>query len=186
MPNETVITINIGAGKLIVGLVSVFVALLVIVWKGKKEIAETVRSEIKPFENIAHAITEIQTVLRNKFKGLDIKHSLVEKSGSPLRPTEYGAKLIRESGLEKVLNNNQESLCIKLKASLPNDFGEYDVQENSRALLLGLKDDPIMKPVKEYVYSHPIDIEIILRAGGLWLRDDFLKQPRKINSGEAD
>lgn len=181
MPNETIITINIGAGAMIGGIVTIFLFLLVIVWKGKKEIAETIRTEIKPFESIALAITEIQTVLKNKFKGLNITHSLVEKSGSPLGPTEYGAKLIRDSGLEKILDENKENLCVKLKASLPNDYGEYDVQENARALLLALKDDSLMKPVKEYVYSHPIDIEIILRVGGLWLRDDFLKQPRKIN-----
>ena len=146
----TTITFNIGAGTLLVGIVVFFLALLSIIWKGKSEIATAIRSEISPFRNIANAITEIQTILRNKFDGLNIVHMMTEQGSSPLNPTEYGVSLIKESGLQKILDENKELLCTKLKASLPTDYAEYDVQEKARQVLLGLKHDPIMKPVKDW------------------------------------
>lgn len=131
----------------------------------------------KSIAQITNACIEIQTIFG--IHGIDLKHCLVETSGSPLKLTKYGAQLIKDSGLEKILNDNKETLCDQLKARLKEGYTEYDVQENARNILVGLKDDSIMKPVKEYVYNHPMDITIILRAGGLWLRDDFLKKPRE-------
>lgn len=177
---STIITFNVDAGALIVGIIVFFLALLAVVWRGKTEIGEAIKSALAPFSSIAHAITEIQTILGEKFPGLTINHSMTEKPGSPLRPTQYGVQLIRDSGLEVILNDNRDTLCTKLRGSLQQGYIEYDVQENARNLLIGLKDDPMMRQVKEYVYNHPIDIEIILRTGGLWLRDDFLNQPRGI------
>ncbi len=111
-------------------------------------------------------------------------HSLVEKGDSPLNPTEFGASLIKDSGLEKILDENKELFRVKLKASLPTGYSEYDVQEHARKLLLDLKDDPMMKPVKDWVYEHPMEIEIIFRVGGLWLRNDFMEKPREINQSK--
>lgn len=183
---ETVITFNVGAGALIIGIIVFCSSLFAIVWKGKDEISKSIKDEINPFRNMANSITEIQTILRNKFEGINIFHTLVEKGNSPLNPTEYGASLIKDSGLEKVLNDNKELLCTKLKASLPKNPTEYDVQEKSRELLISLQNDIIMNPVKEWVYNNPIDIKIILRVGGLWLRDDYLGQPRLTNNTEND
>lgn len=179
MLGETIITFNIGAGTLLVGVVVFFFALLAVIWKGKGEMRQTLKEEILPFRNIANAIVEIQTIIQDKWKGITMQYTLTEQGSSPLRPTEYGVKLIKDSGLEKILDANKETLCIKLRASLSKDHTEYDVQENARNLLIELKDDPMMKPVKEYVYNYPIEIDIILRTGGLWLRDDFLEQPRQ-------
>ena len=180
MPPSTPIIFNVDAWGLLIVIVTVFLGLLGIVWKAKKEISQTVSTELNPFRNISHAITEIQTILKNKLDVYTFNHSMVERGTSPLRPTAFGANLIKESGLEKILNTNKETLCIKLQASLKEEYTEYDVQENARNLLISLKDDGIMRKVKEYIYNHPMDIEVILRVGGLWLRDDFLKQPRAV------
>jgi len=188
--NDTTIIFNVNAGMLIVSMAVFFISLFAIIWKGKKEISDAIKEEIMPFKktgtNIVNAITEVQTILRNKFKGLNIAHSLVEKSGSPLRPTEYGVQLIKESGLEKILDDNKDFLCTKLKASLPKEYTEYDVQEKARSLLIELKDDPILNPVKKWIYENPTDIEVLLKVAGLWLRDDFLKQPRSINKDQEN
>lgn len=177
---ETIINFHIGIGTLLVGIVLFFLALLAIIWRGKTEMRQTIKDEIVPFRNIANAIIEIQTIIKTKLEGISMQYTLTEQSGSPLRPTEYGLKLIKDSGLDRILDINKETLCTKLRASLPKDYTEYDVQENARNLLIQLKDDPMMKPVKEYVYNYPTDMDIILRTGGLWLRDDFLGQPRQI------
>lgn len=185
---DTTIIFNVGSTQLLAVIVTFFLGLLAIIWKGKTEIAKTVKEELTPFKNtgsnLVNAVTEVQTILRSKFNGINIAHNLVERSGSPLSPTEYGAELIKNSGLEKILDDNRDFLCTKLKASLPNNYTEYDVQENARSLLLELKDGAILNPVKNWIYENPTDIEIILKVGGLWLRDDFLKKPRSINSAE--
>ena len=160
-------------------------SLIAVIWKAKSEIGDTINQELSPFKrignNITNAVIEVQTILRNKFKGLNVVHDLIERGSSPLNPTEYGAQLIKNSGLEKILEDNKEFLCTKLRASLPRDYTEYDVQEKARELLLLLKDDPILNTVKKWIYTNPvIDMEIILKVSGLWLRDDFLDHPRKI------
>jgi len=181
MNQETIITFNIGAGKLIIGILVFIFGLLAIIWKSKGEISSAIKEALSPFREMGNAIVEIQTILRQKFESVAINHTLVEKGSSPLNPTEYGVSLIRDSGLEDVLNQNREILRTKLSASLPKDYTEYDVQERARQLLLALKDDPIMNQVKIWVYNNPTDIDTILRVGGLWLRDDFLGKSRGIN-----
>lgn len=186
---DTPIVFNVGVGTLLVGIVVFFLGLLAIVWKGKKEIGDAINENLKPINStnnrLVLAINELQTIVRNGITGTTIEHSLLERGASPLRPTVFGAKLIKDSGLEKVLDDNKEDLRIKLKATLPKEYTEYDVQEKARELLLSLKDDQIMNSVKEYVYKTPTDIKIVLRTGGLWLRDDFLKQARAVASDDA-
>lgn len=138
---------------------------------------------IRPNKNvlskIKNAITEIQTILRGQ--GHDTQH-LVEAPGSPLRPTKYGVKLIKESGLEKILNDKKEELINELKDTLGENYSKYDLQQNARNILLSRMDDPDFKSVKEYAYENGLDAKIILKAGGLWLRDDFLGHKRKIKN----
>lgn len=126
---------------------------------------------------ISSAITEIQTILRTL--GHDTKH-LVEAPGSPLQPTEYGAKLIKESGLEAILDGKKPALTEELKKLLPEKFTPYDVQEVARQLMVSKKNDSDFRGVKDYAYDNGLDVDIILQAGGLWLRDDFLGKERKI------
>jgi len=61
---------------------------------------------------ITHAITEVQSILRTL--GHDTKH-LVEAPGSPVQPTEYGARLLKESGLVIILDSKKEELIGELK-----------------------------------------------------------------------
>jgi hypothetical protein len=128
------------------------------------------------------AVLEIQVILRNC--GFALAHNIPEGSGSPLQPREYGRTLIIESGLQKILDERKSFLKTELLKLLPKNYTAYDVQEKARQLLLNLKDNEIMNPVKDYAYRLGIDADIILRTGGLWLRDDFLKQPRGLAKEE--
>lgn len=133
---------------------------------------------------ISNAIIEIQAHFRRD--GIHLDHTLTEAPGSPLQPTEYGADLIKQSGLEKVLTKNKDTLLEKLKNGLPTDYTEYDVQEQARETLLELKHDALIRPLKEFAYNEGIDIETILRTGGLWLRDDFLGNKRKTSPAPTE
>ncbi len=126
---------------------------------------------------IKHSIIEMQTHFKRV--GVDLDHKLLERMGSPLQPTDLGAQYIRESGLENVLNVHKEFLLTKLRGLLPEKYSPYDVQETARRILLELKNDAMMNPVKDYAYTHAMDADTILRVGGLWLRNDFLGEPRK-------
>lgn len=149
-----------------------------IIWFGYKFISPIKKSVIK----INNALIEIQTIFN--FHGIDLKHHLVEAPGSPLQPTVYGKQLIQESGLERILNDQASFLKEELVKKLPKNYAEYDIQENSRALLIELKDKEIMSPVKKYAYDNGLKLDVILRVGGLWLRDDFLGKPRQTKSDE--
>lgn len=162
---------------------------LVLVWGvGFFIIAKYLKENIEPIKKsisrITNSIVEIQTLL--KVNNIPLNHLLIEAPGSPLQPTEYGAKIIKESGLEKILDQKKESLIKALRDSLHGDYTDYDAQETARKVLISLKSDPIMNPVKEYAYKNALDVEIILRVGGLWLRDDFLGQPRKLAIKEKE
>ncbi len=133
----------------------------------------------KSILRLTNACIEIQTVIEGN--GITLRHHLVEAPGSPLRPTEYGKKLIVESGLEKILDEQGVAIKDQLKKKLGDNETEYDVQEKARSLLLELKESEMMNPVKKYAYENGINVDLIFKAGGLWLRDDFLGNPRKAN-----
>ena len=146
----------------------------VIIYFGYKFISPIKKSVAR----ITNACIEIQTVFENS--GVPLRHHLVEAPGSPLQPTEYGKQLIEDSGLTKILNDKKDFLKTELNKILPPGNTEYDVQEKARELLLRLKNEEIMTPVKKYAYDNGLNVDIILKTGGLWLRDDFLSIPRKI------
>src|SRR3989344_2236276 len=129
-----------------------------------------IRPITKNLRRIGNAIIEIQTIMVNN--NVSLSHLLTESPGSPLNPTEYGEILIKESGLERILDENKERLFSELKNTLPQQYIEYDVQEVARKVLISLK---------KYAYTKGISVETILNTGGLWLRNDFLKKQRGVN-----
>ncbi len=104
----------------------------------------------------------------------------IVRKASPLSSTEVGAWYIKESGLEKILEERKDWLLQNIRHSLPQNYTDYDVQETARRVLLSLKDDLMMRPVKEFAFQNALEVGTILGAGALWLRDDFLGAPRKV------
>lgn len=124
--------------------------------------------------NINNATTEIQSHFIDA--GYKILHPLTMKPGSPLVLTEYGEKLVRESGFYKMFQGeNKQKIIDAVKSRRPQT--NYDIQEYSREILvIDLIDDPMMKPIKEYVFKNSISIEIILNAAALIVRDEVMKE----------
>lgn len=125
---------------------------------------------------IKHAIVEIQSIMSNS--GANISQSLTEKGESPLAPTEYGLTLINESGLNKILKENMTKFLDELYQLLKQNkiISPYDIQEKARQLLINKKDDKIMIDVKNYAFKNALNVEIILKTGGLILRDEYFKK----------
>ncbi|XOB40870.1 MAG: hypothetical protein ACKKMW_02270 [Candidatus Nealsonbacteria bacterium] len=132
---------------------------------------------------IKFAIVEIQTIF--KINKIPLEHYLAATSDSPLKPTEFGWKLLKESGLNELLEKKQEYflkiLNDKLKDITP--YTDYDVQEKAIESLVELKNEPIINPIKDYAFQNGIDVEVILRTGGLVLREKYFKKyPKNIKN----
>src|SRR3989338_7382026 len=114
--------------------------------------------------------------LWGSIKGKEAKQQGLEAPGSPLNPTQKGWDWLNESGLSAIIDNepNRSSLIEKMRAKLPNNYTEYDVQELANEVLSSLKDDPMMSKVKEYAFNNGLDYDLILRLWRLLLRDNFL------------
>lgn len=99
----------------------------------------------------------------------------LEKGRSPLAPTDKGWGYLKGSGLVDIIDKTHRELLLgKLKENLPQKHAGYDVQEMARQVMLGMKDDPIMKSVKEYALNSGISVDLLLLTSGLLLRDNFL------------
>lgn len=124
--------------------------------------------------------------LWNSISSMESRLAGVEGSKSPLNPTQLGWKWLNESGLAKIIDEEKKTWLLQnLRNSLPPNYTDYDVQEVARRVMVSLKDDSLMKEVKQYAFEHGIDIEMLLRLGGLLLRDNFLERKHTvINSSQ--
>ena len=134
----------------------------------------------KHLEPIKNALVEIQTIFRQK--EVSLKYTLTEQSNSPLEPSEYGLKLLKESGLKKIMEDHKDKFIEELHKILSKNkpITPYDVQEKAREYLIHKGSDPIMVKVKNYAFENALSIETMLLTGGLVLRDEYLKKYEKI------
>ncbi len=163
---EQNIIVTIGAWQFITGLVTMSVMIILTAWRGGHKIG-----------SIENSIDWIKDEIGRMWGRLE----KVEGTDSPLNPTERGLKKIKDSGLAEIVDKTyKEWLLERLKKLLPKDHTKYDVQTVARRLMISLKDKPMMRSVEKYAFDNGVEIELILRLGGLWLRDNFLKVPHKI------
>lgn len=146
---------------IVLGVIALF-----LVWRHTRPIREYM-------SRMAGAILEIQTIFQGA--GVDVRCHLGEAPGSPLKPTELGWKWMRESGLDKIIDENYQTLADELKKVLPKEPAEYDVQEKGFEVLMRYRDEEIMKPVKEYAYDNGLQVDSVIRLGRLLLRDKYLE-----------
>ena len=128
------------------------------------------KNDIKP---IIPAIIEIQ----GKFteSGHSILFPVTVAPGSPLHVTEYGDKLLRESGFYNVLKDNHLELVNMVKDKNPTT--NYDIQKDSievvEEMLEG--DHTMAVCLKEYAFNNGIDLKMLSLPAGIALRDEVMK-----------
>ena len=122
-------------------------------------------------EETSGAIIEMQ----DEFKKMGYPMQRILRTTSPVVLTDYGKKLVAESGFNQIFNENRELILGWIKEKNPKT--QYDVQEISRDALLGHKDEAVFAPLKEYAYKHgETSLEQILRAGSIIVRDEVIKE----------
>lgn len=129
---------------------------------------EKIEKELKP---LTPAIVEIQ----GKFKdaGHSILFPLAVTPGSPLKLTEYGEQLVKESGFDKLLEKHRDILVELVKVKAPKT--NYDIQELSVQVIREVLEDDILKSLKEYAFENGLPLEVIIPPAGIMLRDEVMK-----------
>lgn len=155
-------------------LLSIVVALLGVCGYFLKKIMDDtakLKTEVKP---IAPAIVEIQ----GKFMqaGHTILFPLTVAPGSPLHVTEYGNKLLKESGFYDVLNQYRTELIDLVKGRHPKT--NYDIQQQSIEVIEEMleSDDEMAVSLKEYAYNSGVNLDILSFPAGIALRDEVMKE----------
>jgi hypothetical protein len=158
----------------------------------------SLKNTLNNFQEIAgdlhNAAREMQKYLRNKDKKWDILFELPQKPkwaqmNSPMVLNDDGKSLFTESGMEKIVRENQSSLVSKIEEQKPQTA--YDVQ-NFAFVTLGdflIAHEDLLKDVKSFLYNHPqfkgqsISMEDLVYVGMIRLRDLYIaKYPELIDT----
>lgn len=122
----------------------------------------------------ANSIVEIQTLLGGR--GFTINQKLAYAPGSPLKLTEYGETLMKESGFYITLQDNRRFFVDLVKSKNPQT--NYDIQECSMKILKELAgaNNSLLIPLKNYAFNKGLPLEILLNSAGILLRDEVMKE----------
>lgn len=163
----------------------IIATLLTLAWVASRKFS-AIETSINWIKRELGRIWESMSAVESRLTGMESRIAGAEGNKSPLNPTQLGWKWLNESGLAKIIDEEKKTWLLQnLRNSLPPDYTDYDVQEVARRVVVSLKDDSLIKDVKQYAFEHGIDIEILLRLGGLLLRDNFLERKHTvINSSQ--
>lgn len=155
-------------------LLVVITGLLAIIGFFIKKIFDKTSDLETSFKPITPALVEIQ----GKFTeaGHNLLFPLAVTPGSPLKLTDYGKKLIEESGFDKLLEECRDRLVQKVKDKNPRT--NYDIQEQSVQVIREVleSDDDVLKPLKDYAFDNGLPLEIMIPPAGIVLRDEVMKE----------
>ena len=91
-------------------------------------------------------------------------------SNSPLVLNPRGIEILNSSGIKKIIDDNLERLIIEIKERMPSNA--YQVQECSRKVMSIFKSESAtLTKLQEGAYSTGVDVDTVLFAGSLYLRD---------------
>lgn len=144
----------------------------------------TIGRKLQVLDDLKEGLQEVRDDIKkliDRVANLEGRVEQIADRHSPLAPTIKGVSFIKESGLAAILDDPEKHafLIEKLKAELPEDYLDYDVEVNSVYILNRLENDRMMRPIKIFAYEHGVSAGSILGIGALWLRDDFLGIPRR-------
>lgn len=127
--------------------------------------------------------TDVDKLLEFKTQAQKFIDRSIYKDQSPLSLTDFGEELVNDSGLKDVFDDVKDDLTEMLEEMEPTS--QYDTQEKARALMDNLAGYEPFRRVEKYAYDHGKDLNQILRAGAILLRDYYFeKHPEVIDKNE--
>jgi hypothetical protein len=162
--NSDITTFLLGIITVLLGAIGYFV-------KRIFDATDRLKNDMKP---ITPAIVEIQGKFADA--GHQILFPLTVAPGSPLHVTEYGDKLLRESGFYEVLKENQAELVKLVKDRKPGT--NYDIQRYATEVIQDLLDsnDEMSICLKDYAFNNGLKLSILAAPAGIALRDEVMKE----------
>jgi hypothetical protein len=177
-------------------IVTVLIAIITLaVYFGKqhqkvKGIQTDVKDNIKPSILIINRkIDEINPILNSINSGVSYIHGIlnikkVTKSTSPLVLNDAGNKILRDSGIDKIIQQNYKDILNKVKERNPENA--YKAQEDIIEIVKDLKNFPDLINVIELgAFSSGSDVETVLFVGAIDIRDKILEE-LKLYSQDID
>lgn len=157
--------------NLLLGIITILLGVAGYFVKKIMDDTRALKQEMKP---IAPAIVEIQSKFTQA--GHQLLFPLTVAPGSPLHVTEYGDKLLRDSGFYDLLQRNRKQLVQLVKDRNPKS--NYDIQQDSTEVVKDLlsSDDEMALSLKEYVYNNGLDVSVVISPAGIALRDEVMKE----------
>ncbi len=95
--------------------------------------------------------------------------SSLTKRKSPISLNEKGEDILKRSGSDKFVLENQKELVQKIKEKNPTTA--YDVQEYARTVVESLQNEQRFIPFKDFVYKEGFPLSHIFTVMSLYLRD---------------
>lgn len=125
-------------------------------------------------QSILPALTDINSGISYIRGAMDkIKIGRVTKNKSPLVLNETGIKILNESGIDKIINDNYLNILEKVKKA--NPANAYQAQEIIKKLVAELITNPDLKNIIEIgAFSCGSDVETVLFVGAIDIRDKIL------------
>lgn len=87
--------------------------------------------------------------------------------------SDKGESVLKSSGFINMFEDHRDEILRKIKDSKPHT--KYDVQENATNIVMDLKDEDYMRPIKDYAYQKEESVEEILFIGGIYARDRYFE-----------
>lgn len=102
---------------------------------------------------------------------------------SPVSLTERGAKLLKDSGGEKFVDENFDELLAAVDTMNPKTA--YDVQEDSKEAIKKLADDDRINDIKNFLFKDGSTLEDVFIVMSIYLRNKILTH-KKWNVDDID
>jgi len=179
MSNEIWIFVINLVVSIIVGVASAFFT----IGRYKEKVDTLKDSHTRLEEKSTKMKTNIDQLLEFKTQAQKFIDKNIYKDQSPLSLTEFGQQLVDDSGFKSIFDDIKDDLVHMLEEQAPAT--QYETQEKARSLMDTLADYGPFQPIQKYAFEHGKDLNQILRAGGILLRDYyFTKHPEVINPNE--
>lgn len=104
-------------------------------------------------------------------------------TNSPKKLNKKGLTFLDDSGIKKIIDSNLPDLLATLEKRKP-DTG-LGVEEGAFYVLNDLKNQEVMRPVRNYLYNNPnLAEDWVIYAGSFYLRDKYLDVHSEVLKGD--
>jgi hypothetical protein len=142
--------------------------------KYKEKVDHLEKEKITQNGKIDLLISDVAKLNEFKLSTTKFIDSKIYTSNSPLSLTDYGKKIINETGFVNIFDDVKDNLVEKLEEKKPAN--KYDIQEQARELMGEMTDYSPFQSIKTNAFNKGFDYTQILRAGAILLRDYYFEK----------